>query len=51
MLIDSTNLPKTQVVYIATSRSFANQNRFKVGGGSAFGAGHFVATKSRKIGV
>lgn len=24
--------PKTQVVYIATSTSFANQNRFKVGG-------------------
>jgi hypothetical protein len=32
MLIDSSCLPKTQVVYIATSRSFANQNRFKVGG-------------------
>ena len=32
MLIDSSNLPKTQVVYIATSSSFAKQNRFKVGG-------------------
>jgi hypothetical protein len=32
MLIDSSNLPKTQVVYIATSTSYANQNRFKVGG-------------------
>ena len=32
MLIDSSSLPKTQVVYIATSSSFAKQNRFKVGG-------------------
>jgi len=32
MLVDSTKLPKTQVVYIATSVSFAKQNRFKVGG-------------------
>ena len=32
MLIDSSNLLKTQVVYIATSTSYANQNRFKVGG-------------------
>jgi hypothetical protein len=32
MLIDSSNLPKSQVVYIATSASYANQNRFKVGG-------------------
>jgi len=47
MLIDSTKLPKTQVVYIATSSLYASQNTFKVGGGSAFGAGHFVATKSR----
>ena len=37
MLIDSTKLPKTQVVYIATSRSFANQNRFKVGGVESLG--------------
>ena len=37
MLIDSSNLPKTQVVYIATSRSFANQNRFKVGGVESLG--------------
>ena len=47
MLIDSTKLPKTQVVYIATSSLYASQNTFKVGGGSAFGAGHFVATKFR----
>ena len=47
MLIDSSSLPKTQVVYIATSSLYASQNTFKVGGGSAFGAGHFVATKSR----
>jgi hypothetical protein len=32
MLVDSSNLPKTQVVYIATSSAYANQNRFKVGG-------------------
>ena len=32
MLIDSTKLPKTQVVYIATSSTLANQNTFKVGG-------------------
>jgi len=32
MLIDSTALPKTQVVYIATSPNYAQQNRFKVGG-------------------
>jgi hypothetical protein len=32
MLIDSTKLPKTQVVYIATSQNYAQQNRFKVGG-------------------
>ena len=32
MLIDSSNLPKKQVVYIATSKAYANQNRFKVGG-------------------
>jgi len=32
MLIDSTSLPKTQVVYIATSQTYAKQNRFKVGG-------------------
>ena len=32
MLIDSSNIPKTQVVYIATSSAYANQNRFKVGG-------------------
>jgi hypothetical protein len=32
MLIDSTILPKTQVVYIATSHNYAQQNRFKVGG-------------------
>ena len=37
MLIDSSSLPKTQVVYIATSRSFANQNRFKVGGVESLG--------------
>ena len=51
MLIDSTKLPKTQVVYIATSSTLANQNTFKVGGGSAFGAGHFVATKFKQAGV
>ena len=32
MLIDSTKLPKTQVVYIATSSLYASQNTFKVGG-------------------
>jgi hypothetical protein len=32
MLIDSTSLPKTQVVYIATSQNYAQKNRFKVGG-------------------
>ena len=32
MLIDSSSLPKTQVVYIATSSLYANQNTFKVGG-------------------
>ena len=32
MLIDSTSIPKTQVVYIATSPNYAQQNRFKVGG-------------------
>jgi hypothetical protein len=32
MLIDSSNIPKTQAVYIATSSAYANQNRFKVGG-------------------
>jgi hypothetical protein len=32
MLIDSTKIPKTQVVYIATSQNYAEQNRFKVGG-------------------
>ena len=32
MLIDSSSLPKTQVVYIATSPNYAQQNRFKVGG-------------------
>ena len=51
MLIDSSSLPKTQVVYIATSSLYASQNTFKVGGGSAFGAGHFVATKSKQAGV
>jgi hypothetical protein len=32
MLIDFTKIPKTQVVYIATSQNYAQQNRFKVGG-------------------
>ena len=32
MLIDSTKLPKIQVVYIATSSLYASQNTFKVGG-------------------
>jgi len=32
MLIDSTSIPKIQVVYIATSPNYAQQNRFKVGG-------------------
>ena len=32
MLVDKTELPKTQIVYIATSENYANQNRFKVGG-------------------
>ena len=32
MLIDSSSLPKTQVVYIATSSLYASQNTFKVGG-------------------
>jgi len=32
MLIDSSNIPKTQAVYIATSPNYAQQNRFKVGG-------------------
>jgi hypothetical protein len=32
MLVDSSNLPKTQVVYIATSSLYASQNTFKVGG-------------------
>ena len=32
MLIDSSSLPKTQVVYIATSSDLASKNTFKVGG-------------------
>jgi len=36
MLVDSSNIPKTQVVYIATSPNYAQQNRFKVGGVESF---------------
>ena len=32
LLIDSTEMEATQVIYIATSNSYANQNRFKIGG-------------------
>lgn len=32
LMINSTKIEPTQVVYIATSHSYANQNRFKVGG-------------------
>jgi hypothetical protein len=32
MLIDTTQLPKTQILYIATSQNYAQQNKFKVGG-------------------
>jgi len=32
MLIDSSSLPKTHVIYIATSSLYASQNTFKVGG-------------------
>ena len=32
MLVDDTKISKTQIVYIATSRNYARQNRFKVGG-------------------
>ncbi len=32
LLINNTKMEATQVVYIATSPSYANQNRFKVGG-------------------
>lgn len=32
LLIDDTQRPKTQIIYIATSRNYASQNRFKVGG-------------------
>ena len=37
LMINNSKIEHTQVVYIATSQSYANQNRFKVGGVESVG--------------